>query len=56
VSYPNRTTGALGMSGRVTINIDPITGLPKGQTQNRITQKRQEPCHANDRRASIWAQ
>jgi hypothetical protein len=26
------------MSGRVTINIDPITGLPKGQTQNRITQ------------------
>lgn len=38
VSYPNRTTGALGMSGRVTINIDPITGLPKGQTQNRITQ------------------
>jgi len=41
VSYANRTTGALAVGGRVTINIDPITGLPKGQTQNRITQNNQ---------------
>ena len=38
VSYVNKTTNPLTVSGRVAINIDPITGLPKGQTQNRITQ------------------
>lgn len=41
VSYANRTTGALTIGGRVALNIDPITGLPKGQTQNRITQDSQ---------------
>lgn len=41
VSYTNRTTGDLTVGGRVAINIDPITGLPKGQTQNRITQDSQ---------------
>jgi hypothetical protein len=38
VSYSNRTTGALSANGQVTINIDPVTGLAKGNTQNRITQ------------------
>jgi len=38
VSYANTTTGALTRAGNVAINIDPITGLSKGSTQNRITQ------------------
>jgi hypothetical protein len=38
VSFANRTTGDLTVSGFVAINIDPITGLPMGQTANRITQ------------------
>ena len=41
VSYANRTIGDLTVGGRVAINIDPITGLSKGQTQNRITQDSQ---------------
>ena len=38
VSFANRTTGAVTRTGNVAINIDPITGLPTGATQNRITQ------------------
>lgn len=41
VSYASRATGSLIRSGQVTLNIDPITGLPTGQTQNRITQNNQ---------------
>ena len=38
VSYLNRSTGDLLTNGQVAINIDPVTGIPKGSTQNRITQ------------------
>ena len=41
VSYLNRSSGDLVTSGQVTINIDPVTGLAKGVTQNRITQSDQ---------------
>jgi hypothetical protein len=41
VSYSNSTTGALSVKGQVAINIDPVTGLPQGNTQNRITQNDQ---------------
>jgi hypothetical protein len=38
VSYLSRSTGDLLTKGQVAINIDPVTGLAKGNTQNRITQ------------------
>jgi hypothetical protein len=38
VSYSSRATGALVVRGQVAINIDPVTGLANGSTQNRITQ------------------
>jgi len=41
VSYTNSTVGSMTYAGNVAINIDPITGLPNGSTQNRITQSNQ---------------
>ena len=41
VSYLNKTTGDLSAAGVVATNIDPVTGLQRGITQNRITQTNQ---------------
>jgi len=41
VSFASNATGSMTHAGSVAINIDPITGLPMGNTQNRITQSSQ---------------
>lgn len=38
VSFANRTVGPMTQPGRVAINIDPVTGLPRGGGLTRITQ------------------